>query len=365
MAPKPFRVIDTGVREGARNIAFDAALIDLHQAGRIPDTLRFIQFPPTVLIGRHQALSREVRVAHCRANGIGLARRITGGGAIYMDEGQFGFELVFGKAAFGAASLSELTRDLCEGVAAGLGKFGVAAVFRPRNDIEVGGRKISGTGGFIDGDTVIFQGTILVEMDPQRMLGALNVPQEKLTKRALDSAAQRVVTLKELMGQAPPLATVKQALIEGFAERLGIEAEWAAITAEEEALAARHHDEEIGSEEFLTSIDDPSAVAGVRVGSHMGPGGTISAHVHLDGASLDRIGSVLITGDVFVTPPRVIFDLEAHLRGVAVAGARAAIEAFFAAAPVGMLSAGPQDFVAAVESALGSTAPRARAAEPA
>ena len=365
MAGKRFRVIDTGVREGARNIAFDAALIELHQAGRIPDTLRFIQFPPTVLIGRHQALSREVRVAHCRANGIGLARRITGGGAIYMDEGQFGFELVFGKAAFGAASLADLTRELCEGVAAGLCKLGVAAVFRPRNDIEVGGRKISGTGGFIDGDTVIFQGTILVEMDPQRMLGALNVPQEKLTKRALDSAAQRVVTLKELLGEAPPLAAVKQALIEGFADRLGIEAEWGAITAEEEALAVRHFEDEIGSAEFLASIDDPSAEAGVRTGSHTGPGGTITAHVHLDGASLDRIGGVLITGDVFVTPPRVIFDLEARLRGVPVAGGRAAVEAFFAEASVGMLSAQPQDFVAAIEAALGPPVRGPRAAEPA
>lgn len=358
---KPFRVIDTGVRPGARNIAFDAALIELHQERRIPDTLRFIQFPPTVLIGRHQALSREVRVDHCRANGIGLARRITGGGAIYMDEDQFGFELVFGRQAFGVASLADLTRELCEGVAAGLARLGLDARFRPRNDIEIDGRKISGTGGFIDGDTVIFQGTILVDMDPARMLGALNVPQEKLTKRALDSAAQRVVTLRELMGEAPPVASVKQALVEGFAERLDIAAEWGAISAEEEALAARHHDEEIGSEAFLFSIDDPAAAAGVQVGSHLGAGGAITAHVRRDGASLDRIGGVLVTGDFFVTPPRVIYDLEARLRGVPVAEARATVEAFFRRAEVGMLSAEPGDFAAAIEAALAAPASTARA----
>ena len=56
---KSFRVIDTGLRDGREQIAFDQALVDLHQAGEIPDTIRFLRFPPTVLIGRHQALSQE------------------------------------------------------------------------------------------------------------------------------------------------------------------------------------------------------------------------------------------------------------------------------------------------------------------
>ena len=349
---RPFRIVDTGVRAGARNIAFDAALIELHQEGRVPDTLRFLQFPPTVLIGRHQALSREVRVDHCRAEGIGLARRITGGGAIYMDEGQFGFELVFGKSGLGLASLGALTETLCEGVAAGLAKLGVDAKFRPRNDIEVDGRKISGTGGFIDGNTVIFQGTILVEMDPAKMLSALNVPQEKLAKRALDSAAQRVVTLKELLGAAPPLARVKQALVEGFAERLGITPEWGTTSGAEEALASRHFDEEIGTEEFLHSIDDPTAGHDVRSGTHMGAGGSVTAHVRLEGAAAERFREVLITGDFFVTPPRVIFDLEARLRGTPVSEVRQTLREFFGAGDIGLLSVQPDDFAVAIENAL-------------
>ena len=75
---KRFRVIDTGVRDGRRQIAFDQALIDARKAGAIPDTIRFLRFPPTALVGRHQALSREIHVDYCAANGIGVARRITG-----------------------------------------------------------------------------------------------------------------------------------------------------------------------------------------------------------------------------------------------------------------------------------------------
>ena len=220
---KQFRVIDTGIREGRKQIAFDQALIELRKAGRIPDTIRFLRFPPTALIGRHQALSREIKLDYCLSHNVGVVRRITGGGAIYFDEGQLGWELVFDRSTLGIASLGELARAICEAAATGLARLGVPAKYRPRNDIEVDGRKISGTGGFFDEDTLFYQGTVLVDLNPADMVAALNVAKAKLEKRALDSAAQRVVTLKELLGQAPEMGALQDALLAGFAERLGIE----------------------------------------------------------------------------------------------------------------------------------------------
>ena len=349
---KPFRVIDTGVRDGRRQIAFDQALLELHKAGRIPDTIRFLRFPPTALIGRHQALSKEVKLDYCRAHGVGVVRRVTGGGAIYLDEGQLGWELVFSRSTLGIASLGELAREICEAAAAGLQKLGVDAKYRPRNDIEVDGRKISGTGGFFDEDTLIYQGTVLVDMNPADMVAALNVAKAKLEKRSLDSAAQRVVTLGELLGKPPGMAAIQEALIAGFAERLGIAPQWGDITSEEEAAAARHHDQEIGTDAFVHEIDNPEADASVRCGSHTGAGGTITAYVRLEGAGNERIREALLTGDFFVTPPRLVFDLEASLRQMPVAEAGAAVERFFAQAKVGLLSVSPADFRAAVEAAL-------------
>ena len=351
--PSPvFRVIDTGIREGTRQIAFDQALIDARKAGAIPDTIRFLRFPPTALIGRHQALSKEVRVEFCRANGIGLVRRITGGGAIYFDEGQLGWSLVFDRATLGIGSLADLAREICEAAAEGLATLGVAARYRPRNDIEVDGRKVSGTGGFFDGDTLFYQGTVLVDLDPARMVAALNVPRAKLERRGLDSAAQRVVTLKELLGEAPAIETVQQALLAGFERRLGIAPRWGGISTAEEDLARRHHGEEIGTEAFLREIDDPAADAAVRSGVHAGAGGTITAYVRLEGARDDRIREVLLTGDFFVTPPRRIFDLEAALRGVALADIERAVEAFFARESAGLLTVAPADFARAIRNAV-------------
>jgi lipoate-protein ligase A len=354
-----FRVVDTGVREGRFNIAVDQAMIELHQAGRIPDTFRFMRFPPTALIGRHQALSQEVDVAHCRAHGIGIVRRITGGGAIYLDEGQLGWGLVFGRNALGAGSLPELARDICVAVAAGLRKLGVEARYRPRNDIEVDGRKISGTGGFFDGETLIYQGTVLVDMDPAAMVAALRVPRAKLEKRQLDSAAQRVVTLRELLGPGTPkLPAIQQALLEAFAERFDVE--WAAedLREEEAALAWRHHREEIGTDAFVAEIDDPAHDADFASGTHTGPGGTITTYLRLEGPARGRIGQVLITGDFFVAPPRTVLDLEAALRGAYVADATGLIERFFQERTVAALSVGPADFRAALETAI--AAARAR-----
>ncbi len=351
---KPFRVIDTGLRPCREQIAFDQALIDCHKAGHIPDTLRFLTFPPSVLVGRHQAIGQELNLPACRTAGVGIGRRVTGGGALYLDQGQFGWELVFHRDTLGLGNLGEVARALCEAAAAGLSRLGVAVKYRPRNDLEVEGRKIGGTGGFFDGDTIFYQGTTLVAMDGAKMASLLNIPAAKLAKRGQTSGAQRIVTLTELFdGKPPPEAEVKQALIEGFAERLGIAPAWGEITAAEESAARLIHDDEIGQDAFVYEIDDPTG-ADVHSGSHTGHGGTIAAHLRLEGPRQNRIREILITGDFFVTPPATIMNLEAALRGVEIEALQAAVTEFFETARVGLLTAAPADFVQAIENAIKS-----------
>ncbi|MGB5334664.1 MAG: biotin/lipoate A/B protein ligase family protein, partial [Woeseiaceae bacterium] len=334
----PFRIIDTGVREGRSNIAFDAALIELRQQNKVPDTIRFMRFPPTALIGRHQDLSREINLSYCADNGIGTVRRITGGGAIYLDEGQLGWELVFHRSSLGIAALPDLAREICNAAAAGLSRLGVDAKFRPRNDIEVDGRKISGTGGFFDGDILIYQGTVLVDMNAAQMVKALNIPQNKLAKHDLDSAAQRVVTLKELLGNdVPDMETIRAALLDGFTAGLGITAEPGEISDAEESLAQTHFDDEIGTDDFVAEIDNPAGADDVLAGSHTGAGGTIESYVKLEGPTRQILQRVLITGDFFITPPRVIFDLEASLQGARLPEIDATIRRFFEETDIGML----------------------------
>jgi len=153
-APRALRVIDTGIRSGRENVAFDQALIAAHADGRVPGTVRFLRFRPSALIGLHQILSHEVRLEFCRRHGIEVGRRITGGGGLYLDEGQLGWELVLDRRRLDSADLGEIAARICAAAAQGLRALGVPAQFRPRNDIEVDGRKLGGTGGFIDGTTL-------------------------------------------------------------------------------------------------------------------------------------------------------------------------------------------------------------------
>jgi lipoate-protein ligase A len=347
-----FRIIDTGIRGGRANIAFDQALIDAHKARRIPDTIRFLRFRPSALVGIHQILSHEVRLDHCRSKGIEIGRRITGGGGLYLDEGQIGWELVFHRSSLGGMDLTETTRRICEAAALGLNKLGIPARYRPRNDIEVDGRKISGTGGFFDGDTLFYQGTLLIDFDPAEMIAALKVPVEKLAKRELASARQRVITMREVLGdRLPDLPTIYRGLIEGFAEGLGIVPQWGKVSPYEEQLADQSYRDEIGQDEFVEMVDAPEADDTLVSATLTRRGGSLRADLRLEGPGRTRIREALITGDFFVTPPRVIFDLEAALRGVELNDAGAVTADFLARTPAEFLSLGPSDIRDAVVAA--------------
>lgn len=358
-----FRIVETGIRGGRENIAFDQALIDARLQDRIPDTIRFLRFRPSVLIGMHQILSHEVRVEHCRSRGIEIGRRITGGGGLYLDEGQLGWELVFRRSHLDIFDLETATRRICEAAAAGLSRLGLPVRYRPRNDIEIEGRKIGGTGGYFDRDILFYQGTLLIDFDPADMIAALKVPAEKLARHHLASARQRIVTLREaLRGCVPDLPTIEQALLDGFAEHLGIVPVWSDVTPFEEELARHLFDSEIGGESFVTMLDAPESDAASRTASLTTPGGNIRVDIRLEGPGLRRIREALITGDFFVTPPRAIFDLEAALRGASVENAGAVVDGFFVRSPVDTLTLDPGDIQRVVEAALREPATQAAGA---
>ncbi|MGB0127850.1 MAG: biotin/lipoate A/B protein ligase family protein, partial [Rhodocyclaceae bacterium] len=193
-----WRVIDTGVRRAADNFALNRALLDARRLPGAVSTLRFLQFRPSALLGYHQSAEQDLDLDYCARHRIDVQRRITGGGAIYMDEGQFGWELYLARADVGTPDMAAIGRRICEAAAQGLSALGIDARFRPRNDIEVDGRKISGTGGAFDGDVLMYQGTVLVDLDVERMLGCLRIPAEKLADKAVADARQRITDLHTL-----------------------------------------------------------------------------------------------------------------------------------------------------------------------
>ncbi len=342
-----WRLLDTGLRSAAENIALDMALLEAQQAGASPPTLRFLRFTPSALLGFHQHPRDALDLEACRALGVEVQRRITGGGAIYFEPAHLGWEVLARRSHLGIAPMAEVTARLCQAAAKGLRSLGIPARFRPRNDIEVEGKKISGTGGAFEGEALLFQGTLLLDLDVETMLRVLRVPAEKLTPRAIASVAERITTVRALLGTVPPLEEVKAALAASFAEALGAAFEARGLLPAEEEGFAR----------ALAEVRDPAWVfgeeaprgAGLRRGIHRAPGGTIQADVLLEG---HRLGQVWFSGDFFVTPKRLIPDLEAALRGVPLKELEHTLLAFFEAHPAEMLALEPRDFLAALEKAL-------------
>lgn len=347
-----WRLIDTGLRSAAENMALDRAILEAHQAGEIPNTLRFLQFEPAALVGYHQSVVQELDADYCRKHGVAIQRRITGGGAIYFDPGQLGWELYFRKQDLGRAEMTAISRVICEAAAAGLARLGVKALFRPRNDIEVDGKKISGTGGAFDGDSVLFQGTVLVDFDIAAMLKVLRIPAEKLSAHAIASARERVTCLKSLLGRAPAMAAVKDAVSGGLADALGIEFRQGALDPREEARF-RTALQEIEHPDWIYLVDRPQSDAPMREAVYKAAGGLIRVRAMVD-TFKNRLSQVVFTGDFFINPKRAVSDLEAHLRNVPLAEVPERIQAFFAAHPADMLTLTVDDFVRACAAAVAS-----------
>jgi lipoate-protein ligase A len=329
-AGRGWRLLDTGVRSAAPNIALDQVLLSLRARDEIPDTLRFLQFsPPAVLIGRHQSVSQEVRQDFCREKGIEINRRLSGGGAVFLDTTQIGWEIVASRRSLPAgARLEELTEFVCRGAVLGLKQLGVSACFRPRNDIEVEGRKISGTGGAYDEEAFLLQGTLLVNFEVEAMIKALRVPTEKLSARELDSARQRVTCLAELLEELPSSQLIKTALSQGFSEALGISLKTDGLSWKERAELERRLPY-YRSEDWINQVSEPAGAHRILKSAYRGKGGVVRSALSLD-LKRKRIKNALFSGDFFIRPAQAVFDLEAILKDAPVDQAERQIRRFFA-----------------------------------
>lgn len=175
---------------------------------------------PSVIIGLNQNAYSEVNLAWLDANGILLARRVTGGGAVYHDLQNLNYTII--------------GRDASpEPVVEALRSLGVPAELTGRNDIFVEGRKVSGYARRLWRDRQIIHGTLMYDVDLDTLARALDVPGSKLAAKGIASVRSRVANLKDYLPQFPSLDAFQSALQEilaaGDAELPFDEAQRAAV----------------------------------------------------------------------------------------------------------------------------------------
>ena len=167
------------------------------------------QNAPAVIIGLNQNAYAEVDLPYLEAHGIVLARRVTGGGAVYHDLGNLNYSIA------GPAREVENHYDT---VAAALRKLGVPAERSGRNDILVEGRKCSGYAKRLSRDRMMIHGTLMWDVDLEALTRALAAPGGKLAAAGIASVRSRVANLKDYLPQYPTLEAFRNALQEILAD---------------------------------------------------------------------------------------------------------------------------------------------------
>ena len=219
-----FRLLRTGEHTAYYNMGLDQAILESVARGEMPPTLRFYGWKPAaVSIGYFQGLEEEIEIDRCRANGIDIVRRITGGGAVFHQH-----EVTYSIVMKDTHPLAEKTilesyRKLCSGIIAGLSVLGVESVFSPINDIASNGKKISGNAQTRKMGCILQHGTILLDTDLGLMFDILKIPQEKNRTRLMADAKERVTSLSAILGRNVFFDEVEDALINGFRDALGLE----------------------------------------------------------------------------------------------------------------------------------------------
>ena len=310
-----WRLLDTPPMTAAENMALDEALLELKNLGDTPNTIRFLQFSPkSVLVGYHQSVSEEIRKGYCQKKGIEINRRITGGGAILFDENQLGWEIICDKSFFNVSIPTQhLFKTLCNPISAALSTFGIEACFRPRNDIEIDGRKISGTGGTDSKNAFLFQGTMLVDFDVGTMLRALRIPVEKLKAKEIDSVKDRVTCLNWELGYTPSLGAIKRSIQQGFETGLGIHLVSGGMTPEERALF-KEKLPYYQSDRWINLVEPKFQKRDSVQSAYKSEAGMIRFTLVVN-LPQNRLKDIYITGDFLSFPSRALYDLEAELRG--------------------------------------------------
>lgn len=159
----------------------------------------------TVVIGKNQNAWKECRIEELERDGGRLARRLSGGGAVFHDRGNLNFTFLVQRENY---DLHKQLSVICKAAE----MEGIEAEFSGRNDLTASGRKFSGNAFYMTDTACYHHGTILVNVDQEKLSRYLNVSHLKLQSKGVDSVKSRVINLTELSPKIT-IASMKETMI--------------------------------------------------------------------------------------------------------------------------------------------------------
>ena len=219
----PWKLLPAVARPPLLNMALDEVLVERVGAGIRPPTLRIWGWSaPCVVLGRFQSVRNEVNQEAAERNGIEIVRRISGGGAMFIEpEGAITWSVYAPEAMAAGMTFAESYRFFDAWVVDALRELGIDAWYAPLNDITSAAGKIGGAAQARRGRAVLHHTTMAYDMNLPLMLDVLRIGKEKLSEKGVASADKRVAPLRQQTSL--PRAAIVEHMVDQFRRRFGLE----------------------------------------------------------------------------------------------------------------------------------------------
>ncbi|MER3484265.1 MAG: lipoate--protein ligase family protein [Meiothermus sp.] len=213
-----WKLLRDGPQSPQMHMALDEALTYAVGSGKRPPTLRIWEWgSPAVVIGRYQSVRNEVDPENLGRYGFEVVRRISGGGAMFIEPGNtITYSLYAPQELVQGMSFQESYAFMDVWVLQALKSLGIEASYQPINDITSPGGKIAGAAQTRCGGAVLHHVTMAYDIDAAKMTQVLRIGREKLSDKGQTSAQKRVDPLRSQTGL--PRAEVIDRMVGTFAE---------------------------------------------------------------------------------------------------------------------------------------------------
>lgn len=295
--------LESPTRDPYFNLALEEYLFE--ELGRSRPCFMLWQNDNTIVVGKYQNTAEEINQAFVDAHHIRVARRLSGGGAVYHDKGNLNFTFVVDQGSNPAFNFKIFVQPVVEA----LSRFGVHAEFTGRNDLTIDGMKFSGNAQYARHGRLLHHGCIMLDSNLTDVADALRVKEAKFASKAVKSVRSRVTTINAHAPAPISMADFKGAL-RACAMASG-ELEPYALTEADVLAVQKLRDEKYATWAWNYGFSPPYDMVRER----KFPAGLVTAHLSAEGG---KIKAVRLYGDFFGSGE--LEELESAMAGLPLDG---------------------------------------------
>jgi len=282
----------------AEGLSIDDTLSISVDSLNTPPILHLYKFVPSAIVGRYQDIEASLRLQRIKELKMEYNRRSTGGGTVIMGPTvlALGFGINVDHKGLGAG-VRGVFQVMSEALISGLKYLGIEASFRPKNDLEVKGRKIAGLSAAMDSKRgILFHTSLLVDFDLNLLSEVMNTPLIKFQDKGYSCFSQRLTTVAMEKGESISVEEVMDAVAKGFEDVFQVSFQESTLTDEEWNWALKLREERYQNPQWIFSHRHPRVRMGI--GRLKTRAGLLEVYLALAGAVIEHI---FITGDFFTT----------------------------------------------------------------